>query len=195
MAALKKMGSVKKLFSMMPGMSEHKAALEQFDDREIDRIEAIVRSMTPLERTNPKLLNGSRRLRIAKGSGTTVTQVNQLMERFAQAQKMMRQMRGGGGMPGMGGGRSRGPQAAPGMPAMPQMPGMGGPGGTSKRKKGKKKPAGKSGNPAKRAEEARLAELRRQGKEPQQKGAAFGGIDLGEDDIDLSKLPKGFGGF
>ena len=195
MSALKKMGSVKKLLSMMPGMSEHKAALENFDDREIDRIEAIVRSMTPLERTNPKLLNGSRRQRIAKGSGTTVTQVNQLMERFAQAQKMMRQMRNGGGMPGMGGGRSRGPQAAPGMPAMPQMPGMGGPGGASKRKKGKKKPAGKSGNPAKRAEEARLAELRRQGKEPQQKGAAFGGIDLGEDDIDLSKLPKGFGGF
>jgi signal recognition particle subunit SRP54 len=196
MAALKKMGSLKKMLTMMPGMSQYKEQLEAFDEREIDRVEAIVRSMTPHERANPRLLNGSRRARIAKGAGTTVTQVNQLMERFTQAQKMMRQMGRGGGMPGMPGMGGRGGQGGgmPGMPAMPSMPG-GGSGGASKRKKGKKKPAGKSGNPAKRAQEAKEAQLRREGRLPEKQGAAFGGIDLGEEEIDLSKLPKGFGGF
>ena len=64
--------------------------LESFDEREIDRVEAIVRSMTPHERVAPKIINGSRRARIAKGSGVTVSEVNQLMERFAQAQKIMK---------------------------------------------------------------------------------------------------------
>src|SRR5699024_896007 len=91
-AGLKKMGSMKKRLGMLPGMSQCKAQLENFDEREVARVEAIVRSMTPTERSNPKILNGSRRTRIAKGAGTTVTAVNQLMERFSQAQKMMRQM-------------------------------------------------------------------------------------------------------
>ena len=201
MAQIKKMGSLKKMIGMMPGMGQYKEAIEAFDEREIDRVEAIVRSMTPQERANPKILNGSRRARIAKGSGVTVTAVNQLMDRFTQAQKMMKQMGKGGGMPGMpkmpGGG---GPQGGmPGMPGMPQMPAMGGGGGSKRRgkanaKKGKGK--SKSGNPAKRAEEARQAQLRREGKLPKKQGAAFGGIDLGEDqEIDFSKLPKGFGGF
>ena len=132
---------------------------------------------------------------IAKGSGTTVTQVNQLMERFAAAQKMMRQMGKGGGMPGMGGQ----PGGAPGMGGMPGMGGLpGAPGGRgpSRKKKGKKgKAAGKSGNPAKRAEQEKLAQLKREGKEPTPTGSAFGNLGLDKDeDIDLSKLPKGFGG-
>src|SRR5699024_11252035 len=86
-------------------------------EREIDRIEAIVRSMTPAERSNPKILNGSRRSRIARGSGTTVTAVNQLLQRFESAQTMMKQMNRGGGAPGMPG--------APGMGGMPGGPGMG----------------------------------------------------------------------
>ncbi|GAA4284927.1 signal recognition particle protein [Brevibacterium daeguense] len=187
MAAIKKMGSLKKMLGMLPNAAQFREQLEAFDEREIDRVEAIVRSMTPQERANPRILNGSRRARIAKGSGSTVTQVNQLMERFAQAQKMMRQMRKGGGRGGPAG-------AMPGMPAMPQMPGASGPGGARK-KKGKKKPVAKSGNPAKRAEQARLAELKRQGKAPEPAGSAFGGIDLDQDEeLDLSKLPKGFGG-
>jgi signal recognition particle subunit SRP54 len=187
MAAIKKMGSLKKMLGMLPNAAQFREQLEAFDEREIDRVEAIVRSMTPQERATPRILNGSRRARIAKGSGSTVTQVNQLMERFAQAQKMMRQMRKGGGRGGPAG-------AMPGMPAMPPMPGAGGPGGARK-KKGKKKPAAKSGNPAKRAEQARLAELKRQGKAPEPAGSAFGGIDLDQDEaLDLSKLPKGFGG-
>src|SRR5690606_22231522 len=87
-------------------------ALDNFDEREVDRIEAIIQSMTPAERDNPKIINGSRRARIAKGSGTTTTDVNQLLERFDGAQKMMKQMAKQGGMPG-------------GMPGMGNLPGMG----------------------------------------------------------------------
>jgi signal recognition particle subunit SRP54 len=139
MQAVKKMGSIGKLMGMLPGMGEMKAQLDQVDERELDRVAAIIQSMTPAERKDPKILNGSRRARIAAGSGSQVSDVNGLIERFAQAQKMMKQM-GKGGMPGM-----------PGMPGM----GMGG----GKKSKGKQpksqKPAkgakGRSGNPAKRA--------------------------------------------
>ncbi len=142
MQAVKKMGSIGKLMGMLPGMGEMKAQLDQVDERELDRVAAIIQSMTPAERNDPKILNGSRRARIAAGSGSKVSDVNGLIERFAQAQKMMKQM-GKGGMPGM-----------PGIPGMPGM-GMGG----GKKSKGKQpksqKPAkgakGRSGNPAKRA--------------------------------------------
>ena len=100
MQGLRKMGSMKKMLGMLPGMGEMREQLESFDEREIDRIEAIVRSMTPQERYQPKIINGSRRARIARGSGVTVTDVNQLLERFADAQKMMRQLRRTGGIPG-----------------------------------------------------------------------------------------------
>ncbi|WP_167197479.1 signal recognition particle protein [Brevibacterium pigmentatum] len=191
MAGLKKMGSMKKMLGMMPGMSQYKEQLANFDEREVDRVEAIVRSMTPQERSNPKILNGSRRARIAKGAGTTVTAVNQLMERFTQAQKMMRSMtRGGGGMPGM-----------PGGGGMPQMPGMGGmpgaAGGKKKKPAGKKKgrKGGQSGNPAKRAQEAQALADKKAGKTQDQVGSAFGGVDLGKDEeFDPANLPKGFGG-
>jgi signal recognition particle subunit SRP54 len=93
---MKKMGSMKKMLGMLPGMGQMKQQLENFDDREIDRTEAIIRSMTPGERRNPKVLNGSRRLRIARGSGMTVTDVNQLVQRFEQAAKMMKTVARGG---------------------------------------------------------------------------------------------------
>ena len=82
MQQLKKLGSMSKIMGMLPGMGQFRQQLENFDDREIDRIEAIIRSMTPAERDNPKMIDGSRRMRIAKGSGRTVTEVNQLVDRF-----------------------------------------------------------------------------------------------------------------
>ena len=143
---VKKLGSMKKILGMMPGMAAHRQELEQFDDREIDRTEAIIRSMTPKERKDTKIIDGSRRARIAAGAGVPVSAVNALLQRFEQAAKMMKRMSNGGGagMPGMGG-----------------MPGFGGPGGKSKRKdKKSKKKGGKSGNPMRReAEERALREL------------------------------------
>jgi signal recognition particle subunit SRP54 len=136
MQSIKKMGSLGKILGMLPGMGDMKAQLDQVDDRELDRAAAIIQSMTPAERSDPKILNASRRARIARGSGTQVSDVNGLIDRFGQAQKMMRQMGRGGGMPG-------------GMPAMPGM-------GSGKKAKGRsdkprKAKRGRSGNPAKRA--------------------------------------------
>jgi signal recognition particle subunit SRP54 len=195
MQAVRKMGSLKKMLGMLPGMGEMREALENFDEREIDRVEAIVRSMTPGERRTPKIINGSRRSRIAKGSGVTVTEVNQLLDRFADAQKMMRQMRKGGGMPGM-----PGMGGVPGMGGMPGLPGMGG----SKKSRGKQaarkgKGKAKSGNPAKRAEQERAAAA----KAAQSRSAAFAsgsafGSQDGDQDadplagLDPSALPPGF---
>jgi signal recognition particle subunit SRP54 len=103
MQQLKKMGSLTSLLGMLPGMGQMKDALAQVDDKDLDRIAAIIRSMTPQERRDPKVLNGSRRVRIAKGSGTSVPEVNSLVERFGEAQKMMKQMAGTGGLPGIPG--------------------------------------------------------------------------------------------
>jgi signal recognition particle subunit SRP54 len=103
---VRKMGSMGGLMKLMPGMTkEMRAAADNVDDREIDRIEAIVRSMTPAERQDPQLIDGSRRKRIAAGSGRSVSDVNQLLKQFGEMRKMMRQM---GGMPGMGGGGGKG---------------------------------------------------------------------------------------
>jgi signal recognition particle subunit SRP54 len=97
--AIRRMGPIGNLLGMLPGMGQMKDALAQVDDKDLDRTAAIIRSMTPAERENPKIINGSRRLRIAKGSGVTVSEVNQLVDRFFEARKMMAQM--GGMMPGM----------------------------------------------------------------------------------------------
>jgi len=136
MQQLKKMGSMKKMLGMLPGMGAMKQQLEDFDESELGRTEAIIRSMTPGERRNPKVLNGSRRLRIARGSGSTVTDVNQLVTRFDQAAKMMKTVARGG---------------------MPQIPGMGpvpgAHGGGKRGKQQKAKGGSRSGNPAKRAAE------------------------------------------
>jgi signal recognition particle subunit SRP54 len=97
--AIRRMGPIGNLLGMLPGMGQMKDALAEVDDKDLDRTAAIIRSMTPVERQNPKIINGSRRLRIAKGSGVTVNDVNQLVDRFFEARKMMAQM--GGMMPGM----------------------------------------------------------------------------------------------
>ena len=86
-----------KMLGMLPGMGQFSDQLDNFDEREIDRIAAIIQSMTPAERANPKIIDGSRRARIAKGSGVTVSDVNQLVDRFFEARKMMQQMARGGG--------------------------------------------------------------------------------------------------
>ena len=98
--AIRRMGPISNILGMMPGMGQMKDQIADIDDKHLDRVTAIIRSMTPQERTTPKVINGSRRVRIANGSGTTVTDVNQLLERFTEAQKMMKQMGGMFGMPG-----------------------------------------------------------------------------------------------
>jgi len=101
LAMVRKLGPIGNLLGMLPGAAQNKELLSQVSDADLDRAAAIVNSMTPAERRNPKILNGSRRARIAKGSGTTVGEVNNLVIRFQEGQKMMRQMLGGGGVPGM----------------------------------------------------------------------------------------------
>ncbi len=140
MQQLKNMGSIKSMLGMLPGAKGMREQLDNFDEREITRTEAIIRSMTPVERRQPKLLNGSRRLRIARGSGMTVTDVNSLVNRFEQAAKMMKTVAKGG---------------VPQVPGMGPIPGAGYAGGP---KKQQKKKGSRSGNPAKRAaEDAALA--------------------------------------
>ncbi|QNN52128.1 signal recognition particle protein [Nocardioides mesophilus] len=171
MQQIRKLGSLSKIMGMLPGMGQFREQLENFDEREIDRIQAIIQSMTPGERANPKMIDGSRRARISKGSGTQVSDVNQLVDRFFEARKMMMSMAKGGGIPGM-----------PGMPGM----GMGG-------KRGKTRPAPKkgkakrvSGNPAKRAALAKSAS-----EKPAADGAGANpfGVPAGaEQDFDPSQL-------
>ncbi|HEU4422249.1 MAG TPA: signal recognition particle protein, partial [Pilimelia sp.] len=138
--AVRRMGPIANVLAMMPGMGQVKDQLAELDDKHFDRVTAIIRSMTPDERTNPKIINGSRRARIANGSGVTVMDVNQLLNRFVEAQKMMKQMGGMMGLPGSrrkatkspknkrkgtkGGGRPRVGGGVPGgFPgAMPQLP-------------------------------------------------------------------------
>ena len=176
MAAIKRMGSLKSMLAMMPGMNQMKDQLDALDEREFDRIEAIIRSMTPFERDHPKQINGSRRTRIAGGSGVTVTEVNELLTRFGEAQKMMNQLAKGGGIPGM--------------PGLPGLPGAGKRG----RQQAPQRKKGKSGNPAKRAEQERAANSRTPADASP--GSAFGGPSdapggpLGG--LDPAQLPKGF---
>ena len=135
MQQIKKMGSLKSMLGMLPGAKGMRQQLENFDESELTRTEAIIRSMTLQERRQPKVLNGSRRVRIARGSGTTVTEVNALVNRFEQAAKMMKTVAKGG---------------VPQVPGMGPMPGAGFGGG---RPQPQKKKGSKSGNPAKRAAE------------------------------------------
>jgi len=101
MLAIRKMGPIGNLLGMLPGAGQMKDALAEVDDRQLDRLQAIIRGMTPKERADPKIINASRRLRIANGSGVTVTEVNQLVDRFFEARKMMSSMLGGMGIPGI----------------------------------------------------------------------------------------------
>ena len=183
---VRKLGPMKNLLGMIPGMAAHRKELEQFDEREIDRTEAIIRSMTPAERRDPSIIDGSRRARIAYGSGVTVSQVNALLQRFEQAAKMMKRMsnKAGAGMPGFGG------------------PAMGG-GKGKKGKKGKKK--SKSGNPMKREAEEKALRDKLAGKSSDGKssgGSAFAkkpqnpALPAGLQDLmgDAGELPPNFGG-
>jgi signal recognition particle subunit SRP54 len=131
MMMIRKLGPIGNLLGMLPGMGQMRDQIDQIDDKDLDRVAAIIRSMTPGERENPKIINGSRRARIARGSGVAVGEVNSLVTRFFEAQKMMRQMAGGMGIPGMPGARRKATKAAKG-------------------KKGKKKQP-RSGDPRKRA--------------------------------------------
>jgi signal recognition particle subunit SRP54 len=99
MLAIRKMGPIGNLLGMLPGAGQMKDALAAVDDKQLDRVQAIIRGMTPEERADPKIINGSRRLRIANGSGVTVGEVNQLVDRFFEARKAMSQMAGQMGMP------------------------------------------------------------------------------------------------
>jgi signal recognition particle subunit SRP54 len=101
MLAIRKMGPISNLLGMLPGMGQMREQIESIDDRELDRTAAIIRSMTPAERQDPKIINGSRRARIARGSGVAVSDVNGLVDRFFEARKMMQQMAGSMGLPGM----------------------------------------------------------------------------------------------
>ncbi|QNE89799.1 signal recognition particle protein [Corynebacterium incognita] len=145
---IRRMGPIGNLLKMMPGGKQMNEMADMVDEKHLDRIQAIIRGMTPAEREDPKILNASRRKRIANGSGVEVADVNQLVERFFEAKKMMSKMAGQFGMGGMGGrsatkkkpkgrkgkngkrkkGKGGGYKPkGPGMGGMPGMPGM--PGG------------------------------------------------------------------
>ena len=114
MQAVKKMGPINNLLGMMPGMpKELKGA--KIEDDQLKRVEAIIRSMTPVERRKPEIINGSRRLRIANGSGTSTGEVNRLVKQFSEMQKMMKRF---GGMAGGKKGKRRMPMMPPGFPGM-----------------------------------------------------------------------------
>lgn len=137
MLAIRKMGPIGNLLGMLPGAGQMKDVLAQVDDRQLDRVQAIIRGMTPAERANPKIINASRRLRIANGSGVQVSEVNQLVDRFFEAKKMMAMMGRQMGLPGArrgntkkgkkgkkGGRGPTPPKMRGGLPGMPGMPGM-----------------------------------------------------------------------
>ncbi len=94
MQQVRNMGPLQGLLKMIPGMGQQLGGLK-VDDRDLDRLQAMITSMTPAERANPKIIDGSRRRRIAKGSGTTVQAVSRLVKQFGQMQKMMRQLQKG----------------------------------------------------------------------------------------------------
>ncbi len=98
---VRKMGPLTSVLGMIPGLAGHQLQNMKVDERELDRIQAIILSMTPEERRRPELIKGSRRLRIARGSGTNVQQVNRLVKQFGQMRKVMRQV-GRGRMPDIG---------------------------------------------------------------------------------------------
>jgi signal recognition particle subunit SRP54 len=184
---VRKLGPIGNLLGMLPGAGANKELLSQVSDKDLDRAAAIVSSMTPAERKNPKIINGSRRARIAAGSGVTVTEVNNLVTKFFEGQKMMRQVLGGG------------------MPGMPGLPGMRRSATKSPRgkKNAKKKPKGgrPGGNPAKAAETgpSRAAAPGQPGGLPPALGGGTGGLGgagmPSADEImrQLNNMPQGGG--
>jgi signal recognition particle subunit SRP54 len=163
MQAVRRMGPLSKVFGMLPGMGQMRDQLDSIDESSIDHIEAIIHSMTPGERANVTILNGSRRARIAKGAGVEVSDVNNLVTRFVEARKMMQSM--GGMMTGAAGGARKGRQA----PAA------------------KKKGRGVSGNPAKR----NLAAVEAK-PEVAPDPSVFGAGALPTTEAELAEAMKGF---
>ena len=148
MQQVRKLGSMSKIMGMLPGMGQFRDQLENFDEREIDRIQAIIQSMTPAERANPKMIDGSRRARIAKGSGRQVSDVNQLVDRFFEARKMMMRWPRAAACP-----------ACRGCPACPAAPAASAPRASSRPRRARASAV--SGNPAKAAQQAKAAARRR----------------------------------
>jgi signal recognition particle subunit SRP54 len=165
MQMVRKMGPLSKVFGMLPGMGELKDRIAGIDERDVDHIEAIIHSMTPAERDNPKIIDGSRRARIAKGAGVEVSEVNGLINRFFEARKMMSSLATGT------------------MPGMPGAGGLAGPRRQPARSQKKRGGRGVSGNPAKR-------NAAQQPAAPIDPAAAFGG-----DDIDQVALEKAMADF
>ena len=166
LSMVRKLGPIGNLLGMLPGAAKNRELLSQVNDKDLDRAEAIVRSMTPEERRNPKIINGSRRARIANGSGVAVGEVSQLVTNFYEGQKQMKAMFSGG-LPGM----------PPGMGAMARRAAA----KQTRGKKGKKKPA-RSGDPRRAAEVAR-------GTGAQAPASSGGSTPPG-----LSSAPAGLGG-
>jgi signal recognition particle subunit SRP54 len=164
MQAVRKMGPLSKVFGMLPGMGQMREQIDSIDEKEIDRIEAIIFSMTPAERANVSILNGSRRARIAKGSGMQVSDVNNLVNRFIEARKMMSSM--GGMLTGAAPGAKKGRTA----PAA------------------KKKGRGVSGNPAKRSQPKELPEVAAKAPDP----SVFGAGAMPSTEAELAEAMKGF---
>ena len=183
LSMVRKLGPIGNLLGMLPGAAKNRALLDQVNDKDLDRAEAIVRSMTPEERRNPKIINGSRRSRIANGSGVAIGEVSQLVTNFFEGQKQMKAMFSGG------------------MPGMPAMPGMGAARRAATkpaRKKGAAKKKGpRSGDPRRAAELARGNQNAQAG--PPDLGA-LGGLPGGLPDgfpdnlaEGLANLPPGLG--
>ena len=182
MQQIRKLGSLSKIMGMLPGMAQFRDQLENFDDREIDRIQAIIQSMTPAERANPKIIDGSRRARIAAGSGRQVSDVNQLVDRFFEARKMMESMARGGGVPGM-----------PGMPGLAGGKRAGA--RQSAQQKGKKGKKRVSGNPAKAAQQKAAQDAAAKDKPANPFGNPDGADVDYEKAAEQLNLPKDFSQF
>ncbi|MDV6012817.1 signal recognition particle protein [Haloechinothrix sp. LS1_15] len=163
MLSVRKMGPIGNLLGMLPGGGQMKEQLADFDDSHLDRLQAIIRGMTPAERANPKIINASRRLRIANGSGVQVREVNDLVNRFFEARKMMAQMAGSFGMGGGSGG------------------------GTKKNRKGKKGKKGKGRGPTPPKVKGGMP-----GGMPMPPAGGAGGPDLSKLGGGMNELPPGF---
>jgi signal recognition particle subunit SRP54 len=172
LSMVRKLGPIGNLLGMLPGAAKNRELLSQVNDKDLDRAEAIVRSMTPEERRNPKIINGSRRARIARGSGVAIGEVSQLVTNFFEGQKQMRAMFSGG-IPGM----------PPAMGAMARRAAT----KSARGKKGNKKKPARSGDPRRAAELDRGAAAQDQaGGKPAGLGGG-GGLGAG-----LGGLPEGF---
>ncbi|MGW3469215.1 signal recognition particle protein [Saccharopolyspora sp. NPDC000995] len=169
MQAVRRMGPLQNLLGMLPGAGQMKEQLANFDEKSLDRIQAIICGMTPAERADPKIINASRRQRIARGSGVAISEINDLVNRFFEARKMMQQMAGGFGF-GFGGGG----------------------GGGSKNRKGKKGKKGKKGRGPTQPKGMRGLPGGFPGLPPGGMGMPGAGPDLSKLEGGMNDLPPGF---